>query len=288
MNETPAAPDTASRFRWLRALALLAIVLALLAGVLWNAPGGSAALNWDEVKKLLASDAQAGDFFGISVAVSGDTAVVGAFHEGAGGIRAGAAYVFVRDQGGADNWGQVKKLIASDAETGDYFGYKMAVSGDTAVVGATNEDAGGSRAGAAYVFQRNQGGADTWGEVKKLTASDAQADDRFGLSVAVSGDSAVVGAYFEDAGGGNAGAAYVFDLLGIKSTPTGDVNCDGVVNSIDAALVLQFNAALLGSLACAGGADVNADGSINSVDAALILQFTAGLLSSLPPPPVGI
>ena len=69
-------------------------------------------------------------------------------------------------------------------------------------------------------------------------------------------------------------------------TPTvliGDVNCDGLVNSIDAALVLQFVAALLGSVSCPDAADVNGDADVTSVDAALILQFTAGLLGSLPP-----
>ena len=241
--------------------------------------------NWGEVKKITASDAQAEDRFGVSVAVSGDTAVVGAWLEDAGGTDAGAAYVFHRDQGGAGNWGEVKKLTASDAHDGDGFGNSTAVSGDTVVVGAIWEDAGGSFAGAAYVFQRNEGGADNWGEVRKLTASDVQAVDNFGGSVAVSGDTAIVSATFEDAGGEHASAAYVFDLLAIKSTPTGDVNCDDTVDSIDASLALQFNASLLGSLTCAGGADVNDDGRINSIDAALILQFVAGLLPGLPPPP---
>ena len=109
------------------------------------------------------------------------------------GSAAGAAYVFERDQGGAGNWGQVKKLTASDAEAGDDFGASVAVSGDTAVVGAAYEIRRGSAAGAAYVFERDQGGAGNWGQVKKLTASDAEADDRFGASVAVSGDTAVVG-----------------------------------------------------------------------------------------------
>ena len=67
------------------------------------------------------------------------------------------------------------------------------------------------------------------------------------------------------------------------SGDVGDANCDGSVNAIDAALVLQFNAGLLGSLPCEDAADVNGDGDITSVDAALILQFTAGLLGSLPP-----
>ena len=59
-----------------------------------------------------------------------------------------------RDEGGADSWGEVKKLTASDAEAFDQFGGSVAVSGDTAVVGATSEDAGGNQAGAAYVFQQ--------------------------------------------------------------------------------------------------------------------------------------
>ena len=166
--------------------------------------------NWGEVKKLTASDAERKDFFGVGVAVSGDTAVVGAFFEDAGGSSAGAGYVFQRDSGGADNWGEVKKLFASDAQADDGFGSVVAISGDTVVVGASGEDAKGSNAGAAYVFQRDSGGADNWGETTKLTASDADAFDIFGNSVAVSGDTAVVGAFFEDAAGSDAGAAYVF------------------------------------------------------------------------------
>ncbi len=168
---------------------------------------------WGQVTKLLASDAQIDDFFGWSVAVSGDTAVVGAVFEDAGGASAGAAYVFERDQGGPDNWGEVTKLTASDAQADDVFGDSVAISGgDTAVVGAIGENSAGGDAGAAYVFERNQGGPDNWGEVKKLTASDAQPADYFGLSVAISGDTAVVGAIGEDSAGGDAGAAYVFEV----------------------------------------------------------------------------
>jgi len=167
--------------------------------------------KWGEVQKLTASDAQAGDRFGWSVAVSADIAVVGAVGEDTWGSNAGAAYVFSRDQGGTDNWGEVEKLTAaSDAEAGDEFGSSVAVSGDIAVVGARGEDEKGSAAGAAYVFQRDLGGTDNWGQAQKLMASDGQAGDYFGTSVAVSGDLAVVGADGEDAGGSGAGAAYVF------------------------------------------------------------------------------
>ena len=166
--------------------------------------------NWGEVKKLTASDAQFGDFFGFPVAVSGDTVVVGAAVADSGEANTGAAYIFQRGQGGTDNWGEVTKLTASDAQLGDRFGISAAVTGDTTVVGASGEDAVGTNAGAAYIFQRNEGGADNWGEVRKLTASDAQTEDRFGTSVAVSADSVLVGAVVEDAGGTDAGAAYAF------------------------------------------------------------------------------
>ena len=166
--------------------------------------------NWGEVTKLTASDAQADDRFGTSVAISGDTAIVGAFAEDEKGSAAGAAYIFERDEGGADNWGEVTKLTASDAQARDFFGISVAISGDTAIVGARLEDEKGSNAGAAYIFERNQGGADNWGEVTKLTAFDGQAFDLFGISVAISGDSAIVGAFGEDEKGGAAGASYIY------------------------------------------------------------------------------
>ena len=176
--------------------------------------------NWGEVKKLTASDAEDFDIFGWSVAVSGDTAVVGAIWEDAAGNQAGAAYIFARDEGGAGNWGEVKKLLASDGEGPDEFGQSVAASGDTVVVGASGADVGGLPAGAAYVFERDEGGADNWGEVKKITASDAQSSDEFGgnpeetkvssRSVAVAGDTVVVGAWQETTEGLEAGAAYMF------------------------------------------------------------------------------
>ena len=123
-----------------------------------------------------------------------------------------AAYVFQRDQGSTGNWGEVRKLNASG---------RVAISGDLAVMGAFAEnDTEGPDAGTAYAFERNLGGADNWGELPKLTASDAEAHDHFGSSVAASGDTAVVGAPFEDAGGGEAGAAYVFQQPTPTPTPT--------------------------------------------------------------------
>ncbi len=171
---------------------------------------------------LRASDAGWYDYFGASVAVSGDTAIVGAFYEdgGPGNPRpgAGAAYIFERDHGGAGNWGETRKIIASDAQADDRFGYSVAISGDVVIVGAINEDGGAGDprpgAGAAYFFERDRGGPGNWGEVVKVVASDAQADDRFGHSVSISGDHAIVGAWAEQGGPGDprfwAGASYIF------------------------------------------------------------------------------
>ena len=166
--------------------------------------------NWGQVKKLTASDAATYDFFGLSVAISGDTVVVGAYGNDDAGAFSGSAYIFSRNFGGADNWGQVKKLTASDAAAGDWFGFSLAISGDTVVVGAYGNDDAGASSGSAYIFSRNFGGADNWGQVKKLTASDAATYDFFGLSVAISGDTVVVGADSNDDAGTDSGSAYIF------------------------------------------------------------------------------
>ena len=158
--------------------------------------------NWGEVKKLTASDGVAGDQFGESVSIRGNTIVVGAWLDDS---QKGAAYVFTRNQGGTDNWGEVRKLIASDRADGDLFGNSVSNIGDTIVVGAPGDD---SLKGSAYVYERNQGGTDNWGEVKKLTASDGGAGDQFGGSVSISGDTIVVGA---DADDSSKGSAYAFE-----------------------------------------------------------------------------
>jgi len=167
--------------------------------------------NWGQLTKLTASDGAADDWFGYSVAICGDTLVVGAYDDDDNGDNAGSAYVFERNQGGADNWGQLKKLTASDAAAGDYFGVSVAICGDTLVVGAYRDDDNGIESGSAYVFARNQGGSDNWGQLTKLTASDGAADDFFGVSVAISSDTLVVGAYGDDDNGSSSGSAYIFE-----------------------------------------------------------------------------
>ena len=166
-----------------RFVALVGLALTLLFALV----AASEAAVPAEVAKLTASDDQIRSGFGGSVAVSGDTAVVGA--DGIQGGFAGAVYVFQRDEGGADNWGELTKLIASDVqEEPDRFGVSVAMSGDTLVVGAGLAGTPGREEGAVYVFQRNEGGADNWGEVKKLAAP--------GWNGAVRNDTIVEGAAY--------------------------------------------------------------------------------------------
>src|ERR1022692_2896038 len=163
---------------------------------------------WTQEAKLTASDGLAGDAFGVSVSVSGDTAVVGAGFKKIGLNRGqGEAYVFVRS---GTTWTQQQTLTALDGVTDAVFGFSVSVSGDTAVVGAPNQDENDSP-GAAYVFTRS---GTTWTQQQKLTASDGSLVNEFGISVSVSGDTAVVGAFQQQP----VAAAYVFVRSGTTWT----------------------------------------------------------------------
>jgi len=169
--------------------------------------------TWTEQAKLTASDPATLDFFGFSVSISGDTAIVGASGS-VFGSGPGFAYVFVRS---GTTWTEQAKLTASDAAAGDFFGFSVSISGDTAIVGAHGNDDTGSNSGSAYVFVRS---GTTWTEQAKLTASDAAAFDNFGFSVSISDDRAIVGARLDDDAGGNSGSAYIFDFDGTSWTQT--------------------------------------------------------------------
>ncbi len=161
--------------------------------------------NWGQVKKIVASDGLAGDRFGSSVCISGETIIVGAYYDNS---QIGSAYIFTRNQGGPDNWGELTKLAPSDGAVGDLYGYSVSISTDIIVVGAYYNDVGSnSNQGSTYIYSRNQGGPDNWGEVVKLTASDGAANDIFGNSVSVSDDTIIVGATNDN---GGQGAAYIF------------------------------------------------------------------------------
>jgi hypothetical protein len=165
-------------------------------------------VSWVQNEKLLPSDAAQGQHFGTAVAISGDIAVVGAYHDGEGGQWAGAAYVFRYD--GA-TWHEERKLLAEDGSDGDLFGSSVAVDDDTVVVGASSDDDNGEESGSAYVFRYN--GA-TWVQEQKLVASAGALGDQFGSSAGVEGDAVVIGAYRDDDNGEDSGSAHVFRFNG--------------------------------------------------------------------------
>jgi hypothetical protein len=171
---------------------------------------------WAQQQKLIAADGVNQDFFGYAVAVSGDTAVVGAYGDDIGFSAQGSAYVYVRSAG---VWTLQQKLIAADADTGDRFGWSVAVAGNTIVVGAQTDSAGGSFSqGSAYVYTRS---GTVWTEQQKLVAADGTSSDQFGESVAVVGDTAVVGAVRDNF---DQGSAYVFTRSGTLWTQQQKLN----------------------------------------------------------------
>ena len=164
---------------------------------------------WSLQQKLTVLDMAAGDNFGFSVAISGETIVVGApgDDDTVAGADAGSAYVFRRTSG---VWSELGKLLAPDLAASDQFGWSVAAFGDTALVGARSGDSGVVDSGSAYVFLFDPAATTLPVFQAELNASDAAATDFFGASVAIDGDTAVVGAYGNDDAGGQSGSAYVF------------------------------------------------------------------------------
>lgn len=181
----------------------------------------------NESVKLTASDSAIADGFGPSVSISGDTAIVGA--RGVDGdcpspdppqipgeIDCGAAYILQIDTNGT--WAQVARLTAADAEAFDEFGYSVSISGATAIVGAHRSNEIGIHSGSASIFRRDFGGPDNWGEVVEFVGFDTDLSDNFGAAVSFDGETALVGARFDDDGGSNSGSAYLFDCVSVVRT----------------------------------------------------------------------
>lgn len=179
--------------------------------------------DFEEILKATPDDRGPTDFLGYSVAIDGDYAVVGAYGDDFGsGENRGSAYVYHRV--GVNDWVMHQKLIADDQQNYDRFGWSVAIDGDHIVIGAYQEDhdvAGLnqiSNAGSAYIFELD--GSGNWNQTSKLVASDRGEDDEFGWSVAISGNTAVVGARAEDhnvSGGSyiySAGSVYIFEKDG--------------------------------------------------------------------------
>jgi len=188
--------------------------------------------TWIQEQRLAASQPAAEDNFGYSVAISGSAALIGSHGDNCNpGVDCGAAYVYRFD--GA-TWLEEAKLTASDRAAGDGFGLPVSIYADAVLVGASGKDcSAGADCGAAYLFRRT---GPTWGETAKIIPSDVAANDQFGASLSLSGDTAIIGSYGDDYGGPDFGSACVFDVTcGADSdgdgVPDATDNCPFVINS---------------------------------------------------------
>ena len=169
--------------------------------------------TWSEMTRIVASDGERNDEFGTSVGISGDSVIVGARKNYEDSLLwSGSAYIFSRDKGGSDNWGQVQKLKASNPGWQDYFGSAVAISGDLAIVGSPSDDndENGVDSGSAFIFEASQTNPGAWFRRAKLTARYGARSDRFGAAVAIDGEIAVVGAVGHAVAGPTSGAGYLF------------------------------------------------------------------------------
>ena len=227
---------------------------------------------WSQAAKLTASIPRQLAYLGYSLAVDGDTVLAGAYGDDTvrGELGSGSAYVFDKPSGGWTDGNETAKLTPSDRQPSGYFGFSVALDGETAVIGARQhgDPITGAGSGAAYVFARESG---VWGEKARLTASDTAAGDNFGVSVAVEGDTVVVGSWMDEDNGRNSGSAYVFEkpALGWAGTfetlkltaPDGAVN-DRFGWSVDVDLdAVRGDLALVGSYS--DDHDVNGDDIID-------------------------
>jgi uncharacterized repeat protein (TIGR01451 family) len=261
--------------------AYIALVLAAALPARAATPAGLTGDDWRQIRRSIQVPAsfpheaqlfgqgdpigQQNAEFGISVALSGDTLVVGAdAHDTPAGVDTGAAYVFVRS---GTTWTLQQQLVASDAAASDLFGSAVAISGDTIVVGTPFDDTpGGTDAGSAYVFVRS---GTTWTEQQKLLASDGAPADLFGSAVSISVDTVLVGAFSHDAPGGvNSGAAYAFVRSGATWSQEQElVAPDGAVSDL-----FGCSVAVSGDTAVAGACGDDTAGGVDAGSAYVFVR----------------
>ncbi len=155
-----------------------------------------------QIAKLLPADGAAGDNFGWSVSISGNTAIVGTYLDEDNGEFSGSAYLFDITTGK-----QIHKLLPNDGSADKYFGWSVSINGTTAIVGAIGDDENGAESGSAYLFDAISGQ-----QIFKLLPNDGATGDRFGSSVGVCDSIAIVGSYRNGDNGSDSGSAYLFDV----------------------------------------------------------------------------
>ena len=187
-----------------------------LALIIVGSMGGGRAIAQVEVRKIFDPNGQLGDIYGLSVDLSGDTAVVGAPSSNAVDVDAGAAFIHQQNEGGSDTWGIVRTLLPPPLGAGnDAFGQHVAISGDIVAVGRPGDDyPGESNAGSVSIYYRGEGGPDQWGLIKTIgSAALLDEGDLFGGTLDLSGDILIVGVVrWENSGNSdwNSGTVFVF------------------------------------------------------------------------------
>ncbi|MEL6822975.1 MAG: T9SS type A sorting domain-containing protein [Calditrichota bacterium] len=168
--------------------------------------------TWTELDRISPTGISGSAEFGEAIAISGDYIVVGAAKDSETASEAGAVFVFKRN---GNSWEQVSKILAADGSAEDEFGVSVSIEDNLLAIGARYQDSAAGDGGATYIYSRS---GENWTEINKITASDAESDDRFGGAVDLKGDVLVVGAYKDDQpGADDAGSVYLFSGFGITS-----------------------------------------------------------------------
>lgn len=190
-----------------------------------------------QIARLTAYDGALRDFFGWSVALSDNTAIIGSPLDDDNGSDSGSAYLF-----NVTTHQQGTKLKPADGAAGDNFGYSVAISGNTAVIGSCYDDDNGSDSGSAYLFDLTANQL-----IAKLKAADGAVGDRFGWSVALGGNSALIGSQRDDDNGVDSGSAYLFDAT--TGQPIAKLKADdgAADDRFGSSVALSDNTAFVGS-----------------------------------------
>ena len=216
-------------------------------------------ITGQQIMKLLPNDGSEGDQFGVSVAINAGTAVIGAMGDDEDGDRSGSAYLFDLATGQ-----QIAKLLPNDGSGMGYFGSSVAIGDSVAIVGSFSHTGTSPLSGSAYLFETVNGQL-----ITRLVPSDGSEGDFFGISAAISGSTAVVGATYGDGIEENTGSVYVF----ITHPCPADLTNDGSLDSFDVSAFLNAYAANDPT------ADFNTDGSFNFFD---VSAFVEAFLNGCP------
>lgn len=248
---------------------------------------------WQLEQRIIAEDASQEDFFGYSVSLDGNTALISAFRADGAVNQTGAAYIFTY---GGQQWTQRHKLFSSDGGPFDQFGLSVSLNGNMAVVAANLNDVGEIYHGSAYIFTFD---SEQWNETAKLIGSDLQLYDTFGTAADTDGQNIIIGAIYYDSECNvwehcDSGAAYIYgglddcntngimDICDIANGKSTDKNNNGLPDECDppacpwdldnsGSVGASDLIALFAQWGTTGSADFNSDGIVNTAD--LLILF---------------